>query len=558
MSGFLALARGAGKAFFFSALAVYGLGCGAAASAQSDDSAGSGATGGTSGGGTGGTGMPAAKLELLLENDSDDLFTPDSTVTLDPREERTVWVHASDGERVVRFALLPNDEQNPIGPTMPADAALDQTELWTDTEGYGQVLLTAPGSPTTFLLRASSGTLDPTSLRFSVQQMNRAELEVVPLYAGTRPVERWTASVTPNADCSTLMGSPPPDGEHRGESAGNGSVLLSDVPVGVPFAVTVRAEHFAWGCANLATAVEGSVPQRVEIVVTDVQIRLDESRAKLELSLDSLDGWVGTLQAPLAGVNAAVRDGAEDDVAALLDAMQAELDGSERAVFSSTRDAERWETRVREQLGESAGTLLGAAFERWLPAGLEGLSAENAFSGELAPSEAAAGSAEFTLASVFGLEPAEAGFTVESLGPWSAMADSVLIGFSLEFAPSAFVVAAAEKPARAEVDGAESVAEALAALLPCSAVAAALTTFGDCSADCREDLCVDALASLVERLAALDMGDVATLAVATSGDAAVGPNANLEALDGTWIGKLEYDEMTVDVGGSASVTSLDD
>ena len=544
-------------------LAVYGLGCGVAQEAATDmpgtGGSTSGAGGSTGHAGTGGSAgsagadQPAPELSLLIE-DSDGLYTPMETIKSGPHEEIDVWVHVSDGPRTVRFALLPNDEPVTSGGNTPGDAALDATEVTTDEDGYGLVLLTAPGSPTTFLLRASAGSAASAQLRFSVQTMGTATLDVVPLYNGSRTIGQWTASFVRDTTCANLVGTPPDDGERATASDGD-TVQLEDVPVGVKLAILVRAERFVWGCANLTTAVEGSMPERVEIVANDVPIRLDESRVELELSLASLDGWTGALDAPLAEVRAAIRDGADDDVEALLDAMADSLDSGDRAVFSATRGSETWDLRVRDALGARAETLLTEPLGRWLTAGLDGLDGEAAFSGVLA-SDAAGGSAELVLHSVFGLDPEEAGFTVPSRGLWMVSADDVVFGMPLDFTPAKFLIAAAEAPALDEVDGAKTIADALSELVPCSEVAAALTSYPDCDADCFEDTCRAGLDALVERLATLDTG-TATLDVAASGETSVGPNAELETFDGDWIGKLDYDDEIVDVGGTARATSAE-
>ncbi|HEY3495590.1 MAG TPA: hypothetical protein VGK73_12925 [Polyangiaceae bacterium] len=552
MPAYFAWARAAGRAAFLTALAVYWLGCGVSADPNAADS-GSGGTPGSGGSsGSSGTSEPAPELILRVADAGGQFYPPnEETVTTGPHHEIEIWIQTG-GMRTVRFALLPNDEPVANGDTTPGDAALSATEVTTNIEGFGRVTLTAPGSPTTFLLRASVGTLASAQVRFSVLMMNRAALEVVPLYGGSRPVEAWTASFTPDKTCSELEGTPPEDGE--GEKSSQAPVELVDVPVGPKLAITLRAERFAWGCANLTTAVEASVPERVEILVTDVPIRLDQSQVDLELSLTSLDAWTGALAAPLEALQAAIRDGAEDDVEALLDAMESSLDGSERADFASTRTARTWDTRVRAALGDEAGTFLTAPLERWLAAGLADLDGDGAFVGRLSGSEAAPGSAEFSLSAVFGLDPEEAGFRVQGLGPWMAPTDDVVFGVLLDFNPATFLVAAARAPAVDEVDGAESIGDALAELIPCRDVAAALTSYASCDAECAERVCRSGLDATIERLSAFDLG-VAKLNVGASGSASVGADAELEHFEGEWLGKLEYQDQMVSLEGSASASS---
>jgi hypothetical protein len=138
-------------------------------------------------------------------------------------------------------------------------------------------------------------------------------------------------------------------------------------------------------------------------------------------------------------------------------------------------------------------------------------------------------------------------------GSWEATADVVLVGMTLDFRPAQFLVASAREPAIAEHDGTESIGEALAALLPCSAVAAALDESPDCAGDCAS-LCQEGLELLVDRAAGAPL-ELAKLVIAASGEVSVGSHAEIDALDGSWIGRLEYGDQTVDLGGDASAQS---
>jgi hypothetical protein len=552
MFAYFAWARSAGQAALIGALALYGAGCGLDSDPAADD--GSGGSSGSGAAGSAGTSVPAPTLTLRIPDSAGVPYTPreNDTVTRLPREMTEIGVFVSDGARAVRFALLPNDPAATSEDMLPGDAALDNTEIWTDENGEGKVTLTAPSRPSTFLLRGSIATLASQQIRFAVLGNETTSLEVVPLYDGRRSVERWTAKANPGRTCAEIIASPPENHEYENSSTG-ASVLIEAVPTGGPLAVSLRAEHYVWGCTDVANAVESGDPQRVEVAVTDVQIQLDESRVELELSLDSLDAWTDTLERPLPDVVTALAGGAADDVEALLDAMQDSLDDEHDTAFASKRGSDKWDTRVREALGEGAATVLREPFEGWLAAGLADLDGERAFRGVLAPSAEAAGSAELALAEVFGQEPKKAGFTVENRGSWMAVADVVLIGMTLDFNPHAFLVSAARASAIAGSEDAASTGEALAELLPCSLVATALQAPDHCGGDC-ESLCVDGLELLVANAAKAPL-DLAKLRIAATGAAGVGADAEFDNLDGSWIGQLEYGTLLVSVGGDASARS---
>lgn len=514
---------------------------GACSGSLAPDAEGSGARGG-SGGGAGSGGAPAPSLGFHLEDGAGNLIPAGSGLTLAPNQESNLWVEARPpGTYRVRFALLGS----------PADGFLNTSELDTDDEGRAMVVLRTPSTPTDFRVRASTGGV-AEELTVSVKQLLAADVEVTRSYEGRRDVDLWVASANLETTCDQLRGNPPPDGAFVATSAGQ-VVTLRGVPVQKPMAITLRGGHFAWGCANLQAATEG-MRNIVQVSVTNVPMHFDGSQLRLELGLETDEVLRAELAPAITEALAAVLGEAEDDVAVLLDTMRSHVDASTTA-FESVRDAQKWDLRLREALGSGAASALRDPLSRWLTAGLAGIGAELAVDATLAYDADAPESPAVTLHSTFGLEP-ERSDAEAAESEWRADAtDNVLVHLMLGFNPTALLVGAAQGAAVLEVDGAESVEEALAESVPCGSVAETLVTYGsaslDCDAGCVEAACRDASAELVERAAAARAETRASLDIAATGPASVGDDAQVESLTGTWVGKLDTSGSLVDVGGEA-------
>jgi len=510
-------------------------------------------------GGAGGVGNETEIAFGVTDDSGADVFFMDGAQLIrQPNSVTPMWVQTTP-LTLVRTALLPNGDQ------VPGGAALDWTQLATDDTGRVNLRLTAPSTPTSFLLRAWATERAATQLEVRIAELGSTSLTVVPAYVGKRPIEAWTASATVDQTCAGLSGSPPPDGPYTNqmlEPPALDAVTVDNVPSGRALAVTIRAAGYAWGCTSLPSAAEGQ-RNSVQVTVTNVPLHLDSKPISLVLALTSRSDWADALEAPLLGALEALLDGQRDDVEALLDAMQASLGASARDEFSTTRDTERWDLRVRTALGAAtAPTGLRAPLERWMRAGLEAAKLERAFETELRAD--ADGNPELTLEKSFGFEPDTAGVratgsTLFHVDP----GDSVLISPDFEIASARLLLAYARGEARAEVDGAGNVAEALAEILSCDIVADTLVAYGlgqgdennECDADCAAELCNEAVEELVARAAAASDDDKATLSIAVTGPGQVGAQAQLKALDGGWLGKFSLGDATSDLAGDASASS---
>jgi hypothetical protein len=482
-------------------------------------------------------------------------FGDDARMVRPPNSVTYLWVQ-TEPFRLVRSALLANGDQ------MPGAASLDWTQFQTDGSGRVALRLTAPPTPTSFLLRVWVDGIPPRQVEVTIAQLGSADVRVVPLYVGKRSIQRWTASAVVDQNCATLPGSPPPDGEYANEPMDPPQldvVTIANVPVGPRLAILIRAAEYAWGCANLPAALEGET-NTVQVTVTDVPMRLSTRALDLDLTISSRADWTPLFEVPIATMLDATLDGAADDVEALLDAMQAALDSAARNEFSDMREASAWDVQLRAALGAAtAPTSLRVPLERWLRAGLAEMKLDPAFETRL--SADASGNPKLTLEKSFGIEAESVGSSVVGSTRFSADArDSVLLGAELELDPARLLLSGADGRAEEEVDGAENVSEALAELVSCDLVAETLIGYGldtgdanaDCDADCVVELCREAVAEVVSRARDATRDAPARIELAVSGPGQVGERAELSALDGSWLGRFSRDEMTADLAGSAT------
>jgi hypothetical protein len=536
-----------GAALVVSALFAVTVACGLGACAANGaaDASGSGGTGsgGTSGGGMGG--MAGLSFTLGLGAFSPVDGTPIDPLHLKPGDVATIAVTTSPAAaHTVRFAFLGS----------PLDAVLSDTSLDTDPDlGTTAVTLTAPSTPTSFSVRASSPGAPAVTLDLAVEETNMAALSIKPSYPGERVLSGYVASVTPGIACTDLgAGSPPDDGPILAPSSDMWPIAL-EVPTGVKLAVMLRAQRFAWGCTTLNGASEG-MPNDVEVVIANVPMKLESSNLGFELDLDAFDEFDQALAGPTTEVTDALLGNASDDVVALLDAMRADL--SDATAFDTARKGQNWDEELRAALGSNAATVLRDPLSRWIQAGLAGLPTSGGLTGSLAGSMS--GAPSVTLGKVFGIAAQTATFKPSGAASWEAGADDrVVMGMSVALTPTTFLLAEALGPASAEVADATSLAVALGESLPCSTVAATLVaagvaknqSFTACNAACTKQICVDAVQTLTDAAFDADL-TTWTLDVALTASGTVGSDAELASFSGRWLGRL----MTAD--GASSLTGV--
>jgi hypothetical protein len=521
-------------------LALLACACISVACSKSDDAPDQGkpSTGGTgSQSDLGGAGGDAADLPDSLELEAA------SSTDLVPRQQVDLMLQAVPaGVFEVRFALPTTDSSDPL------DAALSTSTTQTDESGRVQVRLTAPSAGTSFKVRASVGSMR-TELALRVEVGDEVSVQVQPVYEGNRPIATWTASARVNEKCADYAGTPP-DGTFSADPvAGDALPLIEHVPAGVPVAIVLRSGHFVSGCTSLDMLPAGppTPPQLVRVTVLDEPIQLTAADLSIALDLRRPDAaWQALFSATSATVQQALLGTSADDPDALLDAMRGALDATKRQALDQTRLTEGWDALVAAHFGAGGASRVRETVRDWLERGQAAFeAAPHLFQGSLVSVDAKTG--ELTLEQMAGLSPSAASVTTPSLVTWSADADdNLLLGTTLYFSASRLITGLAEVAVAPDYPQAPGAAEALAQALDCEALGATLTAAGDdadqafdaCDAACMSKLCKSAVASLWKRAREATSSRPVQLALSATAQAQVGPDAQLTAFDGEWVGQL--------------------
>ncbi|MCC6217444.1 MAG: hypothetical protein IT376_21485 [Polyangiaceae bacterium] len=440
-----------------------------------------------------------------------------------------------------------------------SDASLDRSEVVTAADGRASFVLSAPSQPAVFAVTATGGDT-ATALPVSVSGAGFATLDIVPIYDGKRDVPYWAASVHAGATCSTLGSLPPPDGPLLGESL-TGNPRIEGVPIGPSLAVTVRAAWAIGGCKDAPGLVADSLAT-IEISASDVPLALAETDLVLGLGVGASRPWEEAASAVGAAIESALLGGAEDDVEALLDSMQLALPTpTARAGFATNRAEGQWDDALRGALGASAGSAIRAAAADWISAGAARLSGPGVLEGRLT---AEGSTFVLGLGPLLGVPAEDAGLParVDEAVSWtSEPGDTVLLGATFAWCPSRLFGAVAVDPAKQAVAGAEDVPTALAIVVDCAGVGAALEALatGDvapgCATGCAEALCVEAVAAMWSRALAATPDGSATWTLGATATTRVDERARPSGFEGTWVGTLAVGALVVDVGGELSAST---
>jgi len=409
-----------------------------------------------------------------------------------------------------------------------------------------------------FSVRASNPRSASVLQGLNVIPTGKTTLSVQHAYTGNRPVTEWTATAKAGATCSDL-GSPPRDGDRINSAAPDDPVVLSDVPVGVDLAVTVRAGHYISGCVNVPALSEGDGNQ-VLVYASDRAMNLAATKLSLHFGAsDAHPGFDKLLQSRAALAESALLGDAKNDVAALLDDMREAAVGLDRDAFDLAREDNDWDRALESAFGKTSARRMRDPAQRWLNAGLAALNAPDALSGELA---ALGAGATFTPSSVGGASADEAGFSASYGVKWSAdSSDIVLLGMALEWEPSRLVTALALAPARGEFPEASSVADALSLSVDCAQVGQLLlaagsspgiVAFASCDESCTVSACESAVATAWARAQQSSGTETDTLSVTATAKATVGDDARATTLSGSWVGVLSTQSGDAQVSGGLS------
>jgi hypothetical protein len=472
-------------------------------------------------------------------------FSQESLV-LDPGESRDLAVTVMPaGSYDVRLALTGD----------AGDAFVDRSVVSTADDGTAHFTLTAPSLSSTFAVRATAG-VATASLPVS-SGLGFTTLAVIPLYTGERRVDAWIATVSTDGSCGNTPGVPPTDGFRVSEPSA--FPRITDVPVGTPLRVTLRAGHFAGGCTDVRGLLL-PVESHVAVEVTDRPLQLGGVHLDVAFGFDGDNGWT-TAWAPVLDKMMDRFAPGGTDAKSLLDAMQTAATGNKNgAAFASSRQTNEWDTRIAPATDGLLGIGgLSSRLRRWLDAGV-GTSASTNLRGTLSAENTANGKAKLSFGTVGSATATKASFPSSIDVTWSSTVDDrVLFGGKLEFAPSALAAALTEEPATAEEKAATTVPAALAAVachdVATSLVASSSTTgvaYSGCDADCAESLCEVALSTMWNRV--VDTKETrATLELTANGQVtSVSDGASPEAFDGSWVGTTLLGGRTARVSGAAT------
>lgn len=538
----------------------------AGCSSDSGSSGGSPTVGGTptTGGNGGSAGAPVEAPTLRFFLDADPELSIEAQALV-PEQILTIGVQATPPEAYrVRFSLVSLDGA-------PAhDGSLDLTDAVTDpSTGIAHVTLRAPSVVTQFNLQASIGSMSTAELRLNVQSQGWAELQVIPQYDGHREVTEWVANAYLKVRCeevalvTDLDHGLPADTQYSATSV-FGIPPRLEVPVQPNMAITMRAGHYLFGCTNIDQPKTQDLTT-VQVIVANMPTQLNDVSLDVHLGVqETTDEWLARLQTAADDAVIAFTGSSENDLELVLEAMVSLLDPGDRDSFQTAAQAESFEARALPSFAGMDNHALRNGLADWLSIGATALSAEAAFSGTLRSPATADGTAELTLDEVAGVDAERAGFEPSMSTTWSADPDdTVALGTTLRWSPSALVSALAEAQATAEHPDADDLSEAFATLIDCQALAGALAgdgdaayVFGECTEACVEALCGDALDELEQRLwTASD--DEEELQLSATGAALVDDEARVLSFAGTWRGTFAMGESSA-VGGAISGAKTED
>jgi hypothetical protein len=476
-------------------------------------------------------------------------FDDESTLTLAPGEAQVLSVHADPPDAYeVSFVLLGD----------ALDATLDRTVTVADAQGRASVELRAPSSATTFRVRASLKDGPSTETAVSVSDVGFGSIRILPKYPGNREITEWVGSVVAHTSCAELG---PLPGEADGALISKPTdpnevpVVVENAPVGPTLAVTLRAGHYIWGCKDETHLVAGKGLD-VVVSVIDKPIALSATALDLEFTYepDVPQDYAAMMGAAAQLLSDTAFPLASPEPAILLDEMEALLPAEDAVSFGAARASLGWDALIA-QYWSSKGLALRQQLAAWAASGLP-TSAK--LTGELESVGDAAGQAALTLSTLGGIDAQAAGVPTTHLVTWTADPNDIVhLGGTVFWLPTRFVGAAAVAGAKQELPSVSSVTEAMAALVDCAGLAAALGGFGTCDVACSTDLCEDSLHARWQLGldASATYNQVGEISFAASAAAKVDDVAAPVSFKGSWLGEAKSGGLSEKIGGSAMATA---
>jgi len=459
------------------------------------------------------------------------IFTNEEPLNLGMREQATVTVRTEPpSSDEVWFVLLGDS----------LDATLDRVAVPMDAEGTATVTMRAPNKATSYRLRAWIKDGPAAELPVTVSGDGFAMLSVVPMYKGKREVTTWTVSVLPRSTCEDVAPLLP-------EKAPADIVLSADVgtplvvekaPVGPTLAVSVRAGHYAWGCATASGLIAGTT-ETLKVNIIDKPIVVGKTDLDVAFTFKPAAApFLSMMNAAGSALLERFTPANVDMAAVLLDAMAArvpELDGS---LFAEARLANGWDGLAKDHLATQP-TSLRVAIEGFLAAGATVPPSE--LTGRLAALTAVPGYGTFSPSRFGAVSADEAGMPGTHLVKIaSEPGDTLATSGEIFWLPTRYVGGVCKSVALEGAPEGTTMGDALAAIAGCEALGQALGGFGACDATCLAGLCQEALTERWD--AAQDgsaiEGKIGLIEIFASGGATVDDVAVPVSLQGSWLGSV--------------------
>ena len=434
------------------------------------------------------------------------------------------------------------------------DASIDPGTLVADaSSGRATVTLRAPNEATNFVLRAAIEGGGSADLQVAVSDDGFGALDVVPVYTGTREVEKWIASYRSGTTCEELEDTYPEEPEPFTVQAKPGEALDFDtVPVGPNLAVTVRSGHYAWGCSNAADLMAEHTSQ-VKVSIKDKPI--DLSSVALDVALE----FVPEDPTPYNEIIEATEQlmleaffAEQTPSQVLLGAMS--IASANPSAFDDASTANGWEAAVATHLGDVD---LASDVLAWSDAGLNAQPAS--LTASLTNLDGSDTHALFTFQSLGNVTAADTGIPSDYVMKLSVDPDdTVRLSGALFWLPSRYLAAIIEQAALAEFTEADSFNEVLDEKVDCDGLG--LAGFEGCDESCMVALCKSAVAARwqLARDASTSGTTSGELPFEASGAANFDDWAGLTGFDGSWLGNIASYGLTVKVSGEALATQQDE
>lgn len=494
---------------------ISALACSASSETAADDDSASGGMGGS----------PEENFEATIEFDSP------SPVNLAPGAVETLEVIVTPPRnQMVTFEILTGSSE--------FDGFLLRSMSRVDENGRASTEIQAPTRPFTFDLRASIDDESEARLAIAVRDQGSATLNVSPVYTGNRNIDQWTASIHEAKTCEELE-SFFDDGSVAAQD--EEAVVLRAVPSGTAVAVTLRGDELVSGC-HAVVELTANTEHDLVIEVADRPLQIAVGTLELSLSVGSTTtAFAAHLENAVQTGLAAFRGDQRSDAALLLSRMQAQLNNEAEANFVEAGNSLEFESALSELW--TTESPLSSKLDALLTGSAAAVSSEDVFVGEL---QLQGENSAFYLTSAAGVPIAVSGFFVGST--WSLSiesGDTFVLGGSLSYEPLRWLVAIAE------ASSSPSPAQQLSEAAQCSDVAellSALTEDGPslgCDSACLSTSCVQALTNAWEQQSTAGNDLLTTLQVGITGTAYAGGAAEIQTMEGAWVGRLEGEESSI-------------